>query len=347
MDLPAGIPTDPNPRERNIDKMIYREVKQSLLDENDPTFHLKNKGITLLARTVRYSEDKRLATVVFDDGHGMVDGAHTYEIIMTSKEECPKFQYVKIEVLTGVDRDLVSQIAKGLNTAVQVQQMSLSNLEGKFQWIKDCLKGKPYEREIAYKENEEGAFSIRDIIAFLTLFNIDIFPDAERHPKEAYVSKAKALELYLNEMDGYKKLRPILNDILQLHDYIHKYAADRYNKETGGKARKLAFYQTRKRGKYRLVFLGEESKARLYDGALYPILAAFRVLVERDRESGEFRWKLGSFAEVKTFVDRVVPRMIQKTKNTSDNLGKNPNAIGKDDNHWTLLYQEAELALYR
>ena len=67
------------------------------------------------------------------------------------------------------------EIAGGLNTSVQVQDMSLDNLEGLFEWIKDELKSEPYFERIAWKENQPGEFDARDIVSLLTKLNIYSF----------------------------------------------------------------------------------------------------------------------------------------------------------------------------
>lgn len=344
--LPDNLPLDPNPRAQKTDRGVYKEVKQSLLSESDPTFHLKNKGITMVAHTVNYSAQKDTVEVIFDEGDGIVDGGHTYRIVLENKEECPDSQYVKFEILTGVPRYMVEPIARGLNTALQVQEMSLANLAGQFDWIKDTLADAPYANEIAYRENEKCEFDIREIVALLTLFNIDEFPDGDKHPRIAYTSKAACLELYTRKggKESYKKLRPLIKDILYLHDYIHLNARPLYNKKYGGRGGRLAFYQTRKRGEYSFPFAGEVGQARLYDGALYPILGAFRFLVEEKQGSGVFSWKTGSMEGVKQLFDETGGGLLNSTKITSDSRGKNPNAIGKDENHWDNLFKTVALA---
>ncbi|MGE5692235.1 MAG: AIPR family protein, partial [Candidatus Zixiibacteriota bacterium] len=357
VDLPPDIPTDPNPREQKTDKGIYKDVKNSLLNEKDLTFHLKNKGVTIIAHEINYSTNRDAVEISFKDGEGIVDGAHTCKIILENQTECPSNQFVKLEVLTGVPKSYIELIAEGLNTAVVVQAMSLANLSKDFDWVKAILDTTPYGKKIAYKENVDAEFDIRDIVGLMTLFNVDLFPDATTHPKVAYISKARALDTFLGKEDGdndeetkrkrresFKKLAPILKDILQFHDYVHLKAHELYNREYLGKARKLAFYQTRKRGKYTLIFSNTETGSMLYDGALYPILGAFRYLVEKNPGTESYSWKVGSFENVKKLFDKVGAQMIYATKNTSDSRGRNPNAIGKDDSHWDNLYKTVALA---
>jgi hypothetical protein len=346
-DVPSGISKKPNPREQRIDLGIYKDVQNSLEDSAELSFHLKNKGITLFAHRVDYSGDKRVATVYMGENDGIADGAHTYEIVLDSqsKGSCPEGQYLKFEIVTGVPSSMMVDITGGLNTAVQVQEASLANLEGKFDWIKEIIESMPYADKIAFKQNEKKDVDIRDIVAFLTLFNVENEELKDKHPKEAYTAKAACLTLYRKYQETYEMLRPILKDILYLHDYIQVKAPDLYNKEKGGKARGMkGLFDHKKRGKFKFIFIGEESQYKLYDGALYPIFGAMRFLVEKKPREQFYSWKLGSFEAVRSFFDRIGADMVETTYKTSLIYGLKPNPIGKDDNHWDNLYKTVKVA---
>jgi hypothetical protein len=346
IDVPSGIPKDPNPREQKIDYGIYKDIKASLENSDDLNFHLKNKGITILAHRVDYGPDKRTATIYIGEKEGIADGGHTYEIILAAQsgETCPEGQYVRFEIITGIPSSMRTEITGGLNTAVQVQDASLANLDGKFEWVKETLQDMPYANEIAYKQNQDAAYDIRDIIGLMTLFNVDKFSNS-KHPREAYVSKAKCLEMYLEDPSSYQMLNPILKDILYLHDYVHIKAKERYNSEKGGKAgaMKGVYTEKRKRGKTPLYFINELTDQKIYDGALYPMLGALRFLVEHKPGEDAYSWKPGSFEKVKKIFDDIAPELVTTTYNTSQNFGSKPNAIGKDENHWDSLYKTVAL----
>ena len=346
--LPEGIPKSPNPREQNTNKYIYRDIRASLDDVNDPTFHLKNIGITAFAQRVEYSRNKDTATVLFADGQGIVNGAHTYEIIQESRADgdCPDNQFVKMEILTGVPPEMIPDVASGLNTAVQVDPASIMNLEGLFEWVKEELKGTPYENRISYKQNEDGDFHVREILALLTLFNVDLIP-YPLQPKEAYTSKAKCLELYKSNPESFMMLRPILKDILQLYDHVQIASRVVYNKSSGGSAgaMKGVFASKGEKSKavFKFIFVGQESKFKMYDGALYPMLGSMRYLVERKPGDNVYSWKLDSFDKVKKHFDKVAPELTRITYNMSLTYGRKPNSIGKDENHWGNLYKEVAM----
>lgn len=357
-DMPAGLPKGANPREQNIDRGIYRDVMKSLLNEDctPNIFHLKNKGITILAEEVIKSDDEESLKVRFSsDEQGIVDGAHTYEIIMRGQtdiadlnaagESIPISQFVKVEVLTGLDSNLVTEIAGGLNTAVQVQRMSLADLGNEFDWIKEELKKANFLQFVAFKQNEVKDFDARDIMRLLDLFNITEFPnDGTAYPIRAYTTKEGVLKHYLAEgggvkyADNYKRLRPILNEVLILHDTISRFGKDLYNKGGGKKGGRLKFVETSKsKKKFKFPFLGEEHESRLSGGALLPMLGAFRAAVEVDPSSNAIVWK-GGFANVLQLWGDTGKSLMEATQETSEELGRNPNAIGKSKKHWAFLH---------
>ena len=62
---------------------------------------------------------------------------------------------------------------------------------------------------------------------------------------------------------------------------------------------RLAFVESRgKRGQFEFVFIGEESKYRVIGGALFPMLAAFRWLVQKNPTTGAVEWR-GGFKAVR------------------------------------------------
>lgn len=363
--VPLGLPLDPNARIPNISRRVYREVERSLLNEEvEPgTFHLKHKGITIVARSVeRKSEDEYVVTM--DAGDGILDGGHTYKLLENHLKigDLPDEQYVKFEILTNVPAEWIAEIAGGLNTSVQVQPMSLDTLAGKFDWVKDILKGEPYYSDIAWRENDPGEYDARDLVSIMTCFNIGLFPnDKDEHPVMAYSRKSTALQNYEKKPETYERLRPILKDILYLHDIIRRDARD-YHNDQGGRAGKLAFVEKRKRGEYEFPFAKGETSAfpvmtgtqfrfrpippsgketsefRLMTAALYPILAAFRWMVEDEPDTGDFRWR-GGFDGVLKLWESTAAELMKLTVQASTELGRNPNALGKSRNLWGNLHK--------
>lgn len=344
-DVPQGIPKAPNPRAQKIDRGIYKDVSRSLLNEDGSpnTFHLKNKGLTLLADRVR-ELDPSTYEIEFGPEQGIVDGAHTYEIVLSGQDriqestetDAPIEQHLKLEVLTGVSKDLWAEIAGGLNTAVQVQKMSLANLKHEFDWIQKLIASEPYGSKIAFKENEaDAAYDVRDIIVLLEIFNVFDYPnDGEEHPTKTYNNKAEVLDRYLGAPSKYERLAPILKEILHLHDYISFTARDKHN-ERGGRAGRLAFVDQRKRGTWEFSFIGKQGPYRLNRAALFPMLGAFRWMVKADGETVEWR---GGFDQVLKIWDQSASELMRATQATSEEYGRKLTALGKSRNHWSTLH---------
>ena len=353
LDVPENIPTDPNPRAPRVDRPVWREIKRHLLnDEGTPNvFHLKNKGITAIAESVE--RDGEIWLIKFKQGQGIVDGGHTYQLLKEAKQEIldiikssgqpgpkPVEQYVKVDVLTGIPLQLVPEIARGLNTSIQVQEMSLMELQHDFDWIKRELEGTPYAHLIAWREGDNAPEDARTVITLLDLFNVEDFPNnGQDYPIRAYTAKAQVLANYKRHPEHYKPLRPILRDILLLHDLIEfgsPMFASRMQQTVRTKLAQFPFIEERKRGIYHAVFTDQESRERIFGGALFPILGAFRWLVEMNPQ-GEAQWR-GGFGRVLKIWEKYAEDMMRSTMLTAEELGRKPYAIGRSRNHWASLH---------
>lgn len=348
--LVDGLSYGPNARRPNIRKHVYRKVDESLMNIDciENTFHLKNIGIAINAIAVhRIADDRYEIDLPDTEHHGVLNGGHTFELITKRIKDgsIPPNQFIKVEVRTGIPNDWLAEIAGGLNTALQVEDMSLDDLKGAFQWIKEDLTTETYFGAIAWSENDKGEYDARDLVSLLTCFHIGLYPnDNSVHPVEAYEKKSKALDQFradfeLNDGDGFKKLRPIMKDIFMLHDVIQFEFAPVHVK-SGGKARSLKIMDKKPEdGKqvFYFTFTGQQSKERLQTGALYPILASFRWMVEEDAD-GNYCWR-GGFGNVLKRWRETAPDLVRKTYERSKELGGNSNAIGKSRTHWDTLHQ--------
>lgn len=382
LDIPKDIPKHPNPRAQQIDRIVYKRIAKSLINDDDGggeknAFAVKNKGITMLATSVQRvgrEEDLRLAIEFEGPANGIVDGAHTYELILENQDYIRAFnedadnsdkieQFVEIRVLIGPRLpELVADIAGGLNTGVQVQPASLSNLAHHFDWLKEALADAPFKDKIAYKQFEDGEYSVTEILCILDLFNIDDFPkDEDKFPTRAYDSPNRLLASFITASENtadtsgrprhpWEKTKPLVLEMLELHDLISSTGVDLYNALDSGGKRGAALAWVRgnvmrkRKGElmsvprdYKFTFLDITGKTTLYRGALMPMLGAFRCVIEEDDKTGYYRWKK-PFAEVKAMWTDLGGILMEKTQASSEELGRKPDAIGKSRNHWGVLY---------
>ncbi len=359
-DLPHGVRMDANARDPvGLKRQVYKEVRDSLLGDGATlgSFDLMNKGITIIADAVKRVDDHNYE-VVISDGQGIVDGGHTYQLICDAQEVgIPDESYVEVQIRTGVDRDLITDISRGLNTGLQVKSHSIANLAGKFDWIKLEIEDEKYFPLIAWNESDEGDYDVRDLICILEAMNIFDFPnDSGQHPVQSYEKWSVPAEKFSRDFDAnadslsnskYYRLGPILKDALYLYDTIRADFRSQWNK-IGGNAGKLKIMEEASGNKqFTFPFSGAPAaKYRLTKGALYPIFAAFRNVVEVDPKTGRARWKDG-FHEVLELWHYAAPELCRTTKTAIEDLGNQPMVIGKNRGHWANNHKTLELMIFR
>lgn len=361
-ELPAGIGTAANARDPvGLNKRVYRDVKESLTGLSSAvvgTFDLMNKGITILAVDVRLiDKQKNLWELVIDDAvGGIVDGAHTARIIEEANAVggVPVEQHVELHIRTNINGGLITDIARGLNTSLQVAPKSIYNIDKVFDWLKDEVGARPYGGLIAWKESDAREYDVRDLIGVLDLLNVFDYPnDGGKHPISAYEKWSIVLDRFADDFDAhrddpseskYHRLRPLLHDALVLWDHIRRDFRDVHN-EAGGSAGKMNIVEeaSPKRGDFEFPFAGvEPSRYRLTKGAVFPILAAFRNYVEVDQATGNAYW-IGGFAEVIKTWKAIAPDLVSETARATKEYGRNPDSIGKSRPHWDSLHKNVRL----
>lgn len=364
LDVPVGIRKDANARDgegQDLRKQVYKEVQKSLLAENTMPgiFDLKNKGIVILAESVRKIADD-LYELQIEDGQGIVDGGHTYEIICKAQAESdiPEDQYVEVQVRTGVAKELITEISAGLNTGIAVKHHSIANLDGKFDWMKDEIAGQPYADLIAWRESDDGDYDVRDLICVLEAMNVVDYPnDSGTHPVSAYEARERVMrkfsddhDLHENDLDKstFGKLRPILRDALVLYDRIRHDFRNVYNDADLGNAGALDIVEHAKgKNKFTFPFCGlPASDWRLTKGALYPLFAAFRNKVMIDPETGMAKWD-GGFSSVLTLWEEIQVELATQTKAAIKDYGRKPDVLGKSRGHWNNVHKTVENRLLR
>lgn len=346
-DMPGDIATDANARTPNTSKRIYKGILRSLQNLDDSpenTFHLKNRGITIIAnRVVKVNQNEFDVHLDPEMSQGIVDGGHTYQIIQEAKQieqtvgepRLPDRQLVMVEVREGVSSSWVVDISRGLNTSMQVKEMSLDNLAGQFQWIKDIISDESYADEIAWSENEEGKHDAIDILRMMVCLNVQLFPlDSRTQPTIAYSSKQSVLDSYHKKPGSFKKMGSMLKDILSFYDTIQVSGPTLYNEfKRSNAVKSLKFFKHKPRF-YNYPFAGvDEQDYELHRGAVFPILAAFRPYVCQATENSEMQWK-GGFESVNRAWQGIGGELIYETDQSFKEMSDNIQTVGKSRLHW-------------
>jgi len=362
MDLPNGIRKDANAREATgLNRRVYKDVQKSLLAEQTSPgiFDLKNKGIVILAESVRKIGDD-VYEVQINDGQGIVDGGHTYEIICDAQfnASIPDEQYVEVQVRTGVPTDLITEISSGLNTGIAVKAHSIANLDGKYEWIKEELRHTPYYHRIAWRESDDGDYDVRDLISALEAMNVIDYPnDQGTHPVAAYDAPNRVADRFSSDADKneaypehstYRRLRPILKDALYLFDVIRRDFRDVYNGQKLGNAGALDIVERAAKDKtFDFPFANlEPSQFRLTKGALYPLFAAFRNKVQVSKDTGLAEWD-GGFQSVLDLWKACRIELVTQTQAAIKDYGRKPDVLGKSRGHWNNVHKTVEVYVLR
>lgn len=360
-DLPDGIRTDANARDpKGLKRRVYKQVHRSLMGEDAQlgSFDLMNKGIVCLADNVKRISDDNFE-ITISDGQGIVDGGHTYKIICDAQmdENLPEEQCVEFQVRTGVDPDLITEISRGLNTAIAVKSHSIDNLDGKYDWMKEMLKNESYYKLIAWKEDDDGDYDVRDLICVLEALNVFDYPnDVSRHPISAYEKWSKPADSFSKDSDEtkddpqkskYRRLGALLKDSLVLYDTIRHDFKFKYNAADLGAAGKLDIVEFSSKGAiYPFPFANlKQQDSRLTKGALYPIFAAFRNCVTEDGD-GNVAWDR-PFEEVIELWHDIAEELCLQTKLALKDYGHKPDMLGKNRGHWTNMHKTVELHILR
>ena len=356
------LPDQVNPRSHEkISGRVPKAIEESLR-ERSRCFHLLNRGLLVIAQKAWYDNRNRTFHVVItspEDG-GLADGATTDRVVAKVKDgissadfgklgegEIPgylKEAFVHVEVISGDIGDMIVPLTDARNTSVQVKEFALENLGGGFNWLKEVIEASEFRRRVRYRENNPEPVDIRNVLALLTLFHPK-WNELRKEPVVAYTNKGTILDHYRDPhwRNGYELLRPLVVDILRLYDYIHVNFQPQYEryKESLGTGSKLGKRTEVRYGRsVKLPLTGWETKYLIPDGWLYPMLAAFRMLVAFPKGSrGQVAWVI----DPRKFFDKSGHEFVADVVEQSESLGRNPQTTGKSRPLWNNLRTKMEL----
>lgn len=226
-----------NPRDQNLNTDTSKAIRETLLDDDTPYFHLWNRGILISADKVIYDnrKDRQSAEIFLDDPrvHGNIDGGHTLRIILDCQKKVAEgklermpAQYVEIEVITGLSSP--EGLAEARNTSVAVDLKSMEELRKSFEVLKEILEpctlqGDHYAGRIEFRQNQMRAakdlekgkgkdvepqnwVDVREVISILNMFNQTLYPNDNiqcTQPIQSFSGKEVGLKRFLQAgLDG-------------------------------------------------------------------------------------------------------------------------------------------------
>lgn len=341
-----------NVRDPRLTSGVSKKIENSLV--NYPSsFFFKNRGLTIISSRARYDNQTNTLELEMTDRtrNGLLDGGHTYAIIRDYIEGLDEDAineieaYIKIEILEGItELEDVVGIVEARNTSAQAKEQSFQELLKQYEEIKKVLAGKPFAERIAYKEYElleDGGrkdIDVKEILSYLVCFDTDRFDD-KKHPIKAYSTKSSVVTHFKEYHDSMMKYIPLLPTILELWDVIYSELPGAYN-ISGGKFGHLTGVTEvtgkPRMNKQKLVYTDAESNYRIPAGFIYPVLAAFRNLVNCDRS--RCSWSTDPINFFRKHKKELASRVGGQAREL-----KNPNKLGKDIATWRLCYDYVQL----
>jgi hypothetical protein len=347
-----------NPRVPNRTKKgllsgpVSKGIISTLLDSPQDMV-LKNQGIYLLVDEANYykgkDDDTGVLNVTFTDKgrHGIINGGHTYTAIREAVERAEdqdllalERAYVRLNIYQGIEPESVPEMAEGLNRSKQVDDPSLAHLQGEFDLVRKSMSGKMGEHDIAYNQGGRGDVYISEILVYLSMFNTERY-DSKHHPNSLYNRQALGLKHFKTDMekdpDNELELIKMLPEFLWLGDKIRQMTPDAAKKSG------FRYFVSMSSAKQstRLPFIGETVEHRVPNGWLFPMLAAFRANLKRNKKSGELSWR----APLEQILEAVLPDLVAVCVAEHRDNNARPELIGKRESAYAQCYTKVELWL--
>lgn len=364
--LPEGI----NPRSHDKLKGNIPKAIRNTIENSPEMFSLVNRGLTISAYNAKYDTITNLLTIDFGvkdqyEGdkalYGVLDGATTLTVLREVSEPLPDEEsgeinidhnletaIVHLEIITGLeDREEIAQLAIGRNSSVAVKAFSIENFRGSYGWLLDCIKDMPYCSKIGLDENANGDLNILELTAILNLFNP--YWKGDKMP-DSYTSKQSMVDRYQEMEDGsdkanrnelFRKLTPIITEILTLHDTIK---SGFYQASVDAKLKILAMGSRKGKRLFReykkerpMTFTNLEQKCEVPTGVLFPLLGAFRALIGINK-NGNVMWNTDPFEFWKNHRVTLVSQVMDLLSNFNDD----PQTCGKRSTSYCHMYSQVQ-----
>jgi hypothetical protein len=336
-----------NVRPASERKKPFRDMMETV--EKDPTrFHIKNRGIIYRCEKFEFDNSTRSLRITnplpehdideLDDlKYGIADGGHTFEVIQQTIKRSAELEkldgwkepFVRVHFLAGdaLAEGEIEQVVEALNTSSQVQQFTIDEYQNKFDDLKAALSKSGFDTSlIAFRENEEKEWEVREIIQRLGCFLKDRWKSTQ--PTQMYRSKGKALELFTADASSaeFERLYDVIGDLVTLPEFIQ---AEFSHAETKG--RKFGALRAVKKLKKSATRPGTNfpTDHEMDLAASLPIAAAFRDLLEL--KGDRYQWKADYKKVFKAASEELYKALVMKSR-----TAKSVNALGADTEYWTL-----------
>lgn len=211
------------------------------------------------------------------------------------------------------------------------------------------------KKRIAYRMNQHydekiQIIDIREIITILNMFNQNLYPilgqqglSGEGQPTQSYTGKEVSLKRFLNQgketrENILKNMQPVIGDIFRLWEAVEREFPQKVknNKRQYG-VKKYSKYNDNEIVGQSMLYQAD-LRYLVPKGILYPVVGAFRALIQVDESTGLYSWKKEPFVVWDELGDHLAQIVW-------DEKEENPEYLGKSRNLWSNLFKEV-LTLY-
>ena len=338
-----------NVRPPSETKKPFRDMMGTV--ENDPaSFHLKNRGIIYLCDKFEYDNSRKCIRLTIPDiepdeiaevendepRFGITDGGHTYEVIRQTvarsnelaEQEGWTEPFVRVHFLagTGIESSEIEQVVEALNTSSQVQQFTIDEYQNRFDELKKALRDKGFDVSlIAFRENEEKEWEIREIIQRMACFLKDRWKTVQ--PTQMYRSKGKALDFFTNpeSQEEFRRLYSVVTEVVTLPEFIQS----EFSRSGVIKGKRFGGLRAVKTLKKPYIRPGTNFETdHLMDlAASLPLAAAFRELLEV--KGDRYQWKLQPKEVLHRCAEELYKALVSRSRSA-----RSITSLGADTEYW-------------
>jgi hypothetical protein len=327
-----------------------KEIRDSLY-LRDGNFDSQHKGIRIIADSANLNDGK--LTINFGtqakvgnfntNTRGLGDGGTTVRLISEALRDAAEpfiqgesKQYVRLFVYCGnYSKEDTSSMVEAWNTGMNAKSSDMLNYQKRFDGLKKMLDGKPFGLtlpksgvrkfpSVSYYTGENADYDITEIVQFGCLFAMD-------SARTAYTGVGGCLSFFEKEAAKFKRVQPLLFDIIYLYESIISELPELYNgtgKNGGGLGRFLATRPVAAGSKSptNLPFVGRDVPFTPHKMWAFPMLAAFRGAIDSDAE--DIGWLVNPLELFRAEGANVYKEILK----TSDVYASDSFNIGRDSN---------------
>ena len=325
---------------RTVEKKLnptHSDIKQNIMESSFP-LDLLHRPIVISAESMKKDGNDLLV-----DGIKLHDGGHSIQMVKEILSEKDVKKHMPFMLLHSESGKIPHKTMEAMIVAIQggkqPKDKSSYNFSGKFDWLKTQFKGKGFENKISYQEGQEKKLFPVDVQHILTIIAIvahDQIIAGEKkkhHVSHSYLQKTGLLERYKKTIKIFQSTSPILNDILELRDFIEESAIEFIGSAIKNKKFKNMAKAKGGKSKFISFFTNHDRSGMIYSGDLMPMIAPLAHFTTVNK-NGDIVWRNGwNRNSIEEVYKKAIGSMVMETVE----LKTDATHVAKNTAHWSNL----------